>query len=108
MTVVLVYDGGCPFCSHFALRAELASGLPSLQLRDGRSDGALRAQLRARGADLSRGAVLLEGEQLWHGSEAIAELCRRMQTSDALLGLLQGLFQSSSRARRLYPGLLLA
>jgi hypothetical protein len=58
--------------------------------------------------DLARGAVLLEGEQAWHGAEAIAELCRRLRPSDPLLGVLRQLFVASPRARRLYPLLLWA
>ena len=108
MALVLVYDGGCPFCCHFALRAELVGGLPGLEIRDGRSDHGLRSQLNARGLDLARGAVLLEGEQAWHGAEAIAELCRRLCPSDPLLGVLRQLFVASPRARRLYPLLLWA
>lgn len=108
MTLVLVYDGGCPFCRHFALRAELVGGIPGLCLRDGRSDHTLRASLNARGLDLARGAVLLEGEQAWHGDEAIAQLCQRMAPSDPLLRILQWLFAAPSRAQRLYPLLLRA
>ena len=108
MTLVLVYDGGCPFCRHFALRSELVGGLPDLEIRDGRADHALRAELVGRGLPLARGAVLLEGQQAWHGAEAIAELCRRLEPSDALLALLRGLFAEPQRAGRLYPLLLLA
>jgi len=108
MAITLVYDGGCPFCRHFALASELTGGIPLLELRDGRADHALRAALKARGLNLARGAVLLEGERAWHGAEAIAELCRRLAPSGPLLQLLQGLFSEPNRARRLYPVLLLA
>jgi len=54
MTLTLVYDGGCPFCSHFAQRSELVGGLPDLNVCDGRADHALRASLRARGLNLAR------------------------------------------------------
>ena len=108
MTLVLVYDGGCPFCRQFALGTELSSGLPELELRDGRADHDLRAALNARGLSLAQGAVLLEGEQAWHGAEAISELCRRLAPSGPLLKLLRGLFAGPSRARRIYPVLLLA
>mgnify|MGYP006268160259 CR=1 FL=1 len=108
MTLVLVYDGGCPFCCHFAQRAELVGGLPGLEIRDGRADQRLRGQLRARGLELARGAVLLEGNQAWHGADAIAELCRRLQPSDGLLQLLRLLFVATPRARRFYPLLLWA
>ncbi|MEN9859828.1 MAG: hypothetical protein RLZZ515_310 [Cyanobacteriota bacterium] len=108
MTLTLVYDGGCPFCRHFALRSELEGGLPDLEIRDGRADQALRAQLQKRGLDLARGAVLLEGPQAWHGAEAIAELCGRLRPSDPLLTVLHQLFAAPPRARRLYPLLLWA
>ena len=108
MTLTLVYDGGCPFCRHFALASELKGGIPLLELRDGRADHDLRAALKARGLNLARGAVLLEDERAWHGAEAIAELCRRLAPSDPLLQLLRGLFSEPNQARRLYPLLLLA
>ena len=108
MTLTLVYDGDCPFCSAFAQRTELKGGLPDLDIRDGRTDHALRADLAKRGYRLANGAMLLEQDRVWHGSAAIAELHRRMQPSDALLQVLQGLFQQDDRARQIYPLLLLA
>ncbi len=108
MALTLVYDGGCPFCRHFALASELTGGIPLLELRDGRADHDLRAALKARGLNLANGAVLLEGERAWHGAEAISELCRHLAPSGPLLQLLRGLFSEPNRARRLYPLLLLA
>ena len=108
MTLTLVYDGGCPFCRHFALASELRGAIPLLELRDGRADHDLRAALKARGLNLARGAVLLEDGRAWHGAEAIAELCRRLAPSGPLLQLLRGLFSEPNQARRLYPLLLLA
>ena len=108
MAFTLVYDGGCPFCSHFAHRSELLGGLPDLVIRDGRSDHELRAMLRNKGFNLSNGAVLMDENQIWHGSEAISMLCRHLSPSDPLLQLLNGLFKDSGRAGLLYPGLLMA
>ena len=75
MALTLVYDGGCPFCRHFAQRSELMGGVPDLVIRDGRSDHELRTTLRRKGFNLSNGAVLIDEEQIWHGSDAIAVLC---------------------------------
>lgn len=108
MSLTLVYDGGCPFCRHFALRSELLGGIPDLQIRDGRADHGLRRDLRQRGFDLNNGAVLLDGERVWHGSEAIAVLCRQLTPTDPMLQLLHGLFRNRRRANLLYPGLLAA
>lgn len=104
---MLVFDGGCPFCHHFAAVSELRSGIPGLRIRDGRADHALRRSLANRGYPLHSGAIVLNGPQVLHGSAAIAWLCQRMQPSDALLQLLAPLLAERQRAGRLYPLLLL-
>lgn len=108
MTLTLVYDGGCPFCRQFALRSELLSGIPDLNIVDGRVDHALRRELNRRRLPLKDGAVLLDGVHSWHGSDAVAELSRRMNASDPLLLGLSTLFRNRTTASRLYPALLLA
>lgn len=108
MELTLVYDGGCLFCRAFALRAELKGGLPDLTIRDGRGDQELLQELAQHGLQLTRGAVLIQGHQYWHGSAAIAEISRRMNPSDPLLALLSKLFANKARAEIFYPGLLAA
>ena len=108
MLLTLIYDGGCPFCREFALRSELKAGIPNLQIVDGRTDHSIRSELNALGLPLRDGAVLIEGEQRWHGSEAIAELSRRMEPSDPLLKLLAKLFRHNQRSALAYPALLAA
>ena len=39
---------------------------------------ALSKELREQGHDLNKGAVLMDGARVWHGSEAIAVLCRQL------------------------------
>ena len=104
----LVYDGGCPFCKAFALQSELKGGIPDLLIRDGRLEHDLRKDLRQRGFDLSEGAVLMDGDRIWHGSEAISVLCSQLKPSIPLFALLNGLFRDRKRSRFLYPGLLAA
>ncbi len=105
---LLVYDGGCPFCRHFAALSELRAGIPGLGIRDGRADHALRASLAQRGYRLAEGAVLIDGERVLHGAAAIQWLCARMRPSAALLRLLGPLLADGPRAERLYPLLLAA
>ncbi len=105
---LLVFDGGCVFCRHFAELSELRSGIPGLQIRDGRSDHALRRQLEQRGVLLRDGAIVVADNQLLHGAEAIAWLCAQMRPSAPLLELLVPLLATPQRSRRLYPLLLLA
>lgn len=105
---LLVFDGGCPFCRHFAERSELCSGIPALRIRDGRADAALRRQLARRGCRLRDGAVVIDGDRLLHGAAAISWLCERMTPSDPLLRMLAPLLAGPRRSHRLYPLLLLA
>ncbi|MEX0588053.1 MAG: DCC1-like thiol-disulfide oxidoreductase family protein [Cyanobium sp.] len=107
-TPVLVFDGGCPFCRHFAELAELRSGIPGLTIRDGRSDHDLRQQLREQGWALSEGAVVLTEGQVLHGANAVQWICSRMEPSAPLLQVLAPLLASPERAKRTYPLLLLA
>ena len=108
MLLTLIYDGGCPFCREFALRSELQAGVPNLRIVDGRADHDLRRDLNTLGLPLRNGAVLIEGEQKWHGSEAIAELSRRMKPSDPLLRILARMFADNQRSALAYPALLAA
>ncbi|MCP9885507.1 DUF393 domain-containing protein [Synechococcus sp. ATX 2A4] len=104
----LVYDGGCPFCRHFASTSELRGGVPRLRIIDGRADADLRHALQQQGFNLASGAVLIEGERIWHGADAVAKLCGELEPSDGLLKLLQLIFGNPDRTRLLYPVLLLA
>ncbi len=108
MLLTLIYDGGCPFCREFALRSELKAGVPNLRIVDGRTDHNIRRELNALGLHLNNGAILIEGDQKWHGSEAIAELSRRMKPSDPLLRVLAKLFGDNQRSALAYPALLAA
>lgn len=105
---VLVFDGGCPFCSHFAQLSELRGGIAGLEIRDGRLDHELRRELNRRDCRLAEGAVIIDGDQLLHGAAAIQWICSRMEPSDPLLHLLGPLFSQADRARTAYPLLLLA
>ena len=108
MAITLVYDGGCPFCRHFALTSELAAGIQALEIKDGRADGILRNELRSKGMELADGAVLLDGEDAWHGSDAVSELCRRMTPSGPLLLVLKAVFRDHQRSKARYASLLVA
>lgn len=105
---LLVFDGGCPFCRHFAELSELRGGIAGLRIRDGRADDLLRRQLRRRGWPLHRGAIVLDGDRVLHGAAAIHWLCERMTPSDPLLGLLAVVFSDRRRSGGVYPLLLLA
>jgi len=104
----LVFDGGCPFCRHFAELSELRSGIPDFEIVDGREDHQLRHTLADCGYPLASGAVLIDGDHVFHGSQALHQLCDRFQPSSPLLALLKGIFADPDRTRQVYPLLLMA
>jgi len=105
---VLVFDGGCPFCRHFAEVSELRSGIAGLTIVDGRADAPLRQSLAARGYHLRDGAMVLVGDRVLHGAGAVAWLCAQMQPSPGLLQLLAAVLADPARSRATYPLLLAA
>jgi len=105
---LLVFDGGCPFCRHFAEVSELRSGIAGLTIVDGRADGPLRQSLAARGYHLRDGAMVLVGDRVLHGAGAVAWLCAQMQPSPGLLQLLAAVLADPARSRATYPLLLAA
>ena len=105
---LLVFDGGCPFCRHFAEVSELRSGIAGLTIVDGRANGTLRQSLAARGYHLRDGAMVLVGERVLHGAAAVAWLCAQMQPSPGLLQLRAAVLADPARCRATYPLLLAA
>jgi len=103
-----VFDGGCPFCRHFAELSERSGGIPALRIHDGRADPALLRPLESEGLRLRDGAFVVREGQVLHGAEAIAWLCSRMAPAAPLLQLLAPVFAGGARSRRLYPLLLAA
>ncbi len=105
---VFIYDGGCPFCKYFAELSELRSGIPSLIIIDGRANSEIRGNLLSRGFNLKDGAILMIGDDIFYGSNAVHWLCSRMDPSDRLLALISKIFSVRSRSYNLYPFLLFA
>ena len=105
---LFIYDGGCPFCLHFAELSELRSGINGLEICDGRADKPLRDDLKSRGLYLSDGAILIVGDEAFHGAEAIQWLCKKMKPSAQLLSVLKPLMSTPFRSRLIYPFLKLA
>ena len=104
---IFIYDGECPFCNHFAQLLELKSGIPSLQILDGRKNLDQLTHLYKKGYDLNNGAIVIINGKIKHGSEAINFICSQLETpSDSLLQLLRIIFYSKERTTILFPILL--
>ena len=104
-----IYDGLCPFCNHFAELLEIKSKIKNLTILDGRKNLEIIKNLLEKGYDLDNGAILLKDNKILHGSGAVNEICNQInKPSGQLLKIITSTFKSNSRARLLFPLLILA
>ena len=104
-----IYDGKCPFCNHFAELLEFKSKLNNLTILDGRKNQKIIISLLEKGYDLDKGAILLKGEEILHGAEAINEICKQINNpSGNLLKFLSKIFKSNKTTNLLFPFLIRA
>ena len=104
-----IYDGACPFCNHFAELLEIKSEITNIKILDGRKNKTLIKSLLEKGYDLDKGAILLNGEDILHGADAINTICKQInKPSSSLLLLLTKIFKSNKRTKALFPFLVRA
>ena len=107
--LTFIYDGKCPFCNHFAELLELKSKIKNINILDGRKNKALINSLLEKGFDIDNGAILLMGDNIYHGAEAINTICNQINNpSGRILKLLSKIFKSNKRTKLLFPFLLRA
>lgn len=101
--IVVVYDGGCPFCTNYVQLARLRETAGPVQLVDARADPALCDLLLAMGCDLDRGMVMLHEGRIYHGSACVQRMAA-LETGATLVGRLsRRVFRVPWLARLLYP-----
>ena len=107
--ITFIYDGECPFCNHFAELLELKSKLNNISIIDGRKNIQIIKSLLEKGYDIDKGAILIKGEDIFHGSEAINFVCNKINNpSGTLLKVLSNIFKSNKRTKILFPFLVRA
>ena len=104
-----IYDAECPFCNHFAELLEIKSQIEDITILDGRKNLDLIKNLLVKGYDLDKGAILLKGDEIYHGSNAINVICKEIiNPSHTLLKLLSITFKSQQRTNLIFPFLVRA
>ena len=107
--LTFIYDGECPFCNHFAELLEIKSKIPNISILDARKNLSLINSLLKKGYDIDNGAILLAGDEIFHGAEAINVVCKQIkEPSGSLIKVLSNIFKSTKRTRFLFPLLLRA
>ena len=107
--LTFIYDGECPFCNHFAELLELKSKIKNISILDARKNQIITNSLLNKGYDIDKGAILLRGNDIFHGAEAINTICNQINNpSGRLLKLLSNIFKSNKRTKLLFPFLVRA
>ncbi|ABM72288.1 conserved hypothetical protein [Prochlorococcus marinus str. MIT 9515] len=107
--LTFIYDGECPFCDHFAELLELKSKINNISILDGRKNPDIVISMLKQGYDIDKGAILIKGEDIFHGAEAINKICSQINNpSGSLLKLLSNIFKSDKRTNLLFPFLVTA
>ena len=107
--LTFIYDGECPFCNHFAELLEIKSKIPNISILDARKNLSLINSLLKKGYDIDNGAILLAGDEIFHGAEAINFVCKQIkEPSGSLIKVLSNIFKSTKRTNFLFPLLLRA
>ena len=88
---------------------EIKSKINNISILDARKNQTITNSLLNKGYDIDNGAILLKGEDIYHGAEAINTICNQINNpSGRLLKLLSNIFKSNERTKILFPFLLRA
>ena len=107
--LTFIYDGECPFCNHFAELLEFKSKINNIIILNARKNQNIIKSLLKKGYDIDNGAILMKGNEIFHGAEAINTICNEINNpSGSLLKLLSNIFKSNKRTKFLFPFLVRA
>jgi len=98
----IIYDGECPFCASYVRLQRLRSEY-SVELIDARESNPLVADLQAQGIDFDEGMVVMIGDDLAHGADAMHQLSLLASEAGVVRRIANWLFSSPVRSRTLYP-----
>lgn len=103
--LLLVYDGHCPLCDAYSRMVRIRQASGGLRLVDAREGGPIVEDLTARGLDLDEGMVLIAGEQLYYGADALHALSMLSSRSGLFNRINYCVLRSPRIAAAAYPGL---
>ena len=101
--LTIVYDGQCPFCSNFVALMTLKQAVGRVDLIDARSAHPLVATLFAQKYDLDEGLVVIYGEKVYYGSDAVALISDLSNRGGRIARLISFVLSGPRRANIIYP-----
>lgn len=102
-SLVVVYDGDCPFCAAYMSMVRLRAAAGDVRLVNARDGGVDVARVRAAGYDLNDGMAALVGNDIYHGADCMTFLALQSTRSGLFNRLNHWVFSRPRLARLLYP-----
>lgn len=99
----LLYDGECPFCSHYVRHVRLREAIGPITLANAREHASLVDEVRRLGFDVDTGMVLKLDGNYYHGADCIHALALLTTSSGWFNRLNSLMFRSARASRLLYP-----
>ena len=102
-TIFLVYDKECPACDYYCNTVKIRESVGNLVQIDARMASSQLGRITAAGLDIDQGMVLIVGDRMYYGADAIHALAMMGTRSGFVNGLSYWCFKSKPVARVLYP-----
>lgn len=101
-SVILIYDGACPFCSHYARYVKLKETAGAVRLINARSEAPEVAAAWAK-YDLDNGMLAIIGGREYYGQDALHILALLSSQAGFFNTMNFYLFRKPAVARLAYP-----
>ena len=101
--LLLVYDTQCPACDYYCQLVRIRDSVGQLKLVDAREPSEIMNEVTAAGLDIDQGMVLIMGDSMYYGADAIHMLSLIGTRSGFFNRLNYWLFRSKAVSKILYP-----
>ena len=101
--IFLVYDKECPACNYYCNLVRIRESVGNLVLVDAREPTSLMDEITAAELDIDQGMVLIVGDRMYYGVDAIHALSIMGTRSGVFNRLTYWCFKSKAVSSVLYP-----
>jgi len=101
--IFLVYDKQCPACNYYCSLVRIRESVGSLVLVDAREPSTFMDEITAAELDIDQGMVLIVGDRMYYGVDAIHALSIMGTRSGVFNRVTYWCFKSKAVSSVLYP-----
>jgi predicted DCC family thiol-disulfide oxidoreductase YuxK len=101
--IFLIYDKECPACTYYCETVRIRESVGNLILIDAREPSPIMDEITAAGLDTDQGMVLIVGDRMYYGVDAIHALSIMGTRSGVFNRVAYWCFRSKAVSSVLYP-----